>query len=347
MSRRTICYSGFLGGSHSMGKVGEYLVKHWLARPERYQVCFRPWTNDYMAGCWRQEIAQLIIENPSDLEIDQWVSFCSIHDARQEHVARLTTPWLYYELSSLPKQVVENINTNDQVYVTSSFVRKVFVEHGVRIPISVLGHGIDPACYHFHPRAREGTFDFLCVAEHTTRKNLPTLIRCFERAFPEGTGVRLLLKLGLHGEGDLRRQITRGHAVVLLTEDLETEADLADLYRRAHCFVLPTRAEGFGMPFLEAMATGLPVIATDYGGHLDFCTKDNSYLIRNRGLVDSDPACFPNIASQWGDPDEDHLIELMREVYRDYDRALALGQRAWKTVAQGWTWDQQLARAFP
>ena len=134
-----------------------------------------------------------------------------------------------------------------------------------------------------------------------------------------------MLKVGLHGEGDLRQHITRPDAILLLTEDLVTETDLVDLYRQSHCFVLPTRAEGFGMPILEAMATGLPVIVTNYSGHLDFCTPDNSYLIHNRGLIDSDPDCFPFVASQWADPDEDHLIELMREVYHNYDQALAVG----------------------
>ncbi len=41
--------------------------------------------------------------------------------------------------------------------------------------------------------------------------------------------------------------------------------DLPDLYREAACFVLPSKLEGFGLPLLEAMASGVPVIGSDAG----------------------------------------------------------------------------------
>lgn len=347
MAKTTICYTGFLGGPRSMGRVGSYLVCHLLSRPDRYQVFFTPWETDYMAGSWGEEIDRLIVADPSALSIDQCLSFCSILDARQKHFARRTTPWLFYELNSLPEDVVEDVNSNDHVYLTSSFVQKTFVECGVTVPTSVLGHGVDPAHYRFFGRTAGHPFVFLCLAEHTPRKNLPMLVRCFERAFQGQDGVRLVLKLGLHGEGDLREVIRQPEKIELATDPLEDEAALVELYCRAHCFVLPTRAEGFGMPILEAMATGLPVIVTEYGGHLDFCNSSNAYLIANRGLVDSDPDCFPYVQSQWADPDEDHLIELLRRVYGDYEVALEKGRKASALVAADWSWEKQLVRAFP
>ena len=339
----TIAYSGFLGGPKSMGRVGEYLVRHLLAQG-RYQVRFLPWPGDFMADYWGDEISNLIIDGKEApmLGIDQSISFCSVRDARQEKFARRTTVWLYYELSSVPEEVVAEINSNDHVYVTSSFVHKTFSDHGVTVPMSVLGHGYDPSLYQYVPRSRGREFVFLCVAEHTSRKNLPFLVRCFEKAFQHAHDVRLVLKLGFHGEGDLRRHVSQPEKVTLLTKLFADEAKLAALYRQVHCFVLPTRGEGFGMPILEAMATGLPVITTDYGGQLDFCSAQNSFLIQNRGLVDSDPNCFPNIQSQWADPDPDHLIALMRQVYDDYEHALAVGQRGYHTVRDQWTWERQL-----
>ena len=329
-----------------MGKVGCFLVKYLLAS-SRYRVHFYPWKTDYMAGQWPEEINRLVITRAKGLKIDQTISFCSVLDARQKHFARLTTPWMFYEMSSLPAEFVEDINSNDAVYVTSSFVRQTFLDQGVVVPMTVVGHGFDPRYYHFFERTRKGEFVFLCIAENTTRKNLPMLVRCFERAFQNCPDARLVLKLGAHGEGELRGLITRPQVVTLLTEEIADDAGLAELYRSAHCFVLPTRGEGFGMPVLEAMATGLPVIVTNYGGQLDFCNETNSFLIRNRGLVDSDPDCFPHIESQWGDPDEEHLIHLMRHVYENYERALEAGRLGYRTASADWTWEKQLRRMLP
>ena len=58
------------------------------------------------------------------------------------------------------------------------------------------------------------------------------------------------------------------------------------LYRAADCFVLPTRGEGFGRPLLEAMAAGVPVIATRWGGHTDFLDDQHAYLVEVEALVE-------------------------------------------------------------
>ena len=330
-----------------MGKVGAALVSHLLARPQ-YRAYFWPWDNDFMKDYWPDEVDRIVIHSPEGLGIDQSITFCSVLNAREAHWAPQTTVWLYYELNTVPPDVVAAINSNDHVYVTSSFVQQVFARHGVVVPMTVLGHGFDPRHYPYVPRTRGKEFVFLCVAEPTSRKNLPMLVRCFERAFQGVPDVRLVLKLGVRrGEDLLRHHISRPDRVTLDTRLLPEERDVAALYRQAHCFVLPTRAEGFGMPILEAMATGLPVIVTNYSGPLDFCTEANAYLLNSRRLVDSDPDCFPYIAGQWADPDPDHLIHLLRHVHDHYAEALAKGEAAHRTAHAHWTWERQLTRAFP
>jgi glycosyltransferase involved in cell wall biosynthesis len=233
------------------------------------------------------------------------------------------------------------------VYATSHFVRDIFIANGVKVPVDVLHLGYDPAHYRYAERGLEGPFTFLCVAEPTPRKNLPMLVRAFRRAFADRADVRLVLKTALHDADSLRQLIGDAHNIEIDARLLAPEGDVAALYHRAHCFVLPSRFEGFGMPYLEAMATGLPVIATHYSGHLDFCRPGNSYLIDVKHMLDADTRCFPHLPGWWAEPDEDHLIALMREVVEDYGRALEVGRRGCQSVTGKWTWQARLDRAFP
>jgi glycosyltransferase involved in cell wall biosynthesis len=55
--------------------------------------------------------------------------------------------------------------------------------------------------------------------------------------------------------------------------------DVPDVMRGLDCFVLPSLAEGISNTILEAMASGLPVIATDVGGNSDLVEHGNSGLV--------------------------------------------------------------------
>jgi alpha-1,3-rhamnosyl/mannosyltransferase len=70
---------------------------------------------------------------------------------------------------------------------------------------------------------------------------------------------RRLVVVGPEKDARLARELARRGADV---RGYVERAELADLYRRAACVVLPTRYEGFGLPVLESMASGTPVVAT-------------------------------------------------------------------------------------
>ncbi len=103
------------------------------------------------------------------------------------------------------------------------------------------------------PAALRGKRYVLNVGAHDERKNTATLSAAYERAFPNGE-VALAFT---------RRppRLPRGGVVVELPDD----AALAALYRGAALVVLPSPYEGFGLPLLEAMACGAPVLAARAG----------------------------------------------------------------------------------
>jgi sugar transferase (PEP-CTERM/EpsH1 system associated) len=101
-------------------------------------------------------------------------------------------------------------------------------------------------------------------------KDQVTLARAFVRALAIVPGAAQRMRLAIVGEGALRAEIeevlTKAHAAHLAWLPGE-RADVPACLRGLDCFVLPSRAEGISNTILEAMATGLPVIATNVGGN--------------------------------------------------------------------------------
>ena len=90
---------------------------------------------------------------------------------------------------------------------------------------------------------------------------------------------------------------------------------LPGLYKLADAFVLPTHAEGWGLPLMEAMAMGLPVISTNWGGSTEFMTNATSYLIDTEDRLISTPRADAWLGGfLWAMPRAAHLRALMRHV---------------------------------
>eukprot|EP01105_Mastigella_eilhardi_P022825 TRINITY_DN5681_c0_g1_i4.p2 TRINITY_DN5681_c0_g1~~TRINITY_DN5681_c0_g1_i4.p2 ORF type:complete len:136 (-),score=31.59 TRINITY_DN5681_c0_g1_i4:63-470(-) len=107
------------------------------------------------------------------------------------------------------------------------------------------------------------------------------------------------------------------------------------LYRAADAFVLPTRGEGWGLPIMEAMAMGLPVIATNYSGCTALVDDRVAYPLRVERLRPAGPmgGGHGEPRAVWAEPSEQHLRTLMRHVAAHPDEAAAKGALAREKVA--------------
>ncbi len=140
--------------------------------------------------------------------------------------------------------------------------------------VAVIPGGVDHD--QFHPmdekrvaelRTRFGLPEryLLFVGSREPRKNLPRLVEAWEtvaRAFP---GVALVIGGGAGANFAVTRASHAGTAPRVCWLGTVDEADLPGLYAGATVFVYPSLDEGFGLPVLEAMACGAPVIATTAG----------------------------------------------------------------------------------
>jgi glycosyltransferase involved in cell wall biosynthesis len=113
---------------------------------------------------------------------------------------------------------------------------------------------------------------------------------------------------------------------------------LAALYRSVDCFIAAGRGEGWNMPLTEAMACGVPAIATAWGGQMEFLSEEVAYLLRTRGTIPAVAKCPYYDGFSWADPDPEHLGALLRHVVEHRDEAAAKGRRAAEAMRTQWTW---------
>ena len=110
------------------------------------------------------------------------------------------------------------------------------------------------------------------VGRMQTVKDPLTLARAFVQVLQMQPALRDRLRLVMVGDGALRaaaRQVLDDAGVGALCWLPGERQDVADVMRGLQCFVLPSLAEGVSNTILEAMATGLPVLATDVGGNAE------------------------------------------------------------------------------
>ncbi len=178
-------------------------------------------------------------------------------------------------------------------------------------------------------------FIFLYVHDYhsvAARKNPLGAVEAFKRAFPPGSGAKLVVKSINAGS------FPHEHDRVLLAAGAHPDITLIDAYVSAgeknamlaacDCYVSLHRSEGFGLTVAEAMLLGRPVIATRYGGTLEFMNEGNSYLV-DWQLVDVGENAYPYPATGvWADPDLDQAAALMRDVLSNPQQARERGARA-------------------
>jgi glycosyltransferase involved in cell wall biosynthesis len=152
----------------------------------------------------------------------------------------------------------------DAVITISEFSRQRIIEHLGVAPsrVHVAHLGVDTSQFRVNEGDRE---DFaLYPARGWPHKNHARLIEAMQLVRRERPGMRLVLTGGaLEDLGNLPDWVDK--------RGLVSRAELLELYRRAACLVFPSRYEGFGLPPLEAMASGCPVAAADAGSLPEIC----------------------------------------------------------------------------
>jgi sugar transferase (PEP-CTERM/EpsH1 system associated) len=120
------------------------------------------------------------------------------------------------------------------------------------------------------------------VGRMQTVKDQPMLARAFVRLLAQHPALRERMRLVMVGSGPLLaevRRIVEQAGLASLCWLPGERADVAEVMRVLSCFALPSQAEGISNTILEAMASGLPVVATDVGGNAELVEAGRTGLV--------------------------------------------------------------------
>jgi hypothetical protein len=269
-------------------------------------------------------------------------------DVFEKNNGKVKVGYSMLEVTGLPLEWVRQANLMDEVWVPSQFNKDTFQESGVKVPIYIIPLGIDPAYFSptIYSNKLKNTFTFLSNFEWGERKAPEVLLRAFSDEFSTAESVALVCKVNnfdgsvnVHREIDNLRLRKNGGRIVIAENAILQSYDLGALYASADCFVLPTRGEGWGMPILEAMACGLPVIATNWSAQTDFMKGSNAYPLEVESLIPATAKCPYYEGFKWAQPSYEHLRYLMRWVFENQQEASAKGLKAASEVRNNWTWN--------
>lgn len=256
-----------------------------------------------------------------------------------------------WETDKLPHKWVELCNIMDEIWVPSQWNVEVFKNSGVTRPIYCIPHIIEPwdmsdACN--VTVANNDVYVFYSIFQWLERKNPVALLKAYLTEFNAQDKVALALKTYRMNttpkeqqviKEDIQRikkslQIDNMPSLLFFGELMPIE-HMKGFHTRGDCFVLPHRAEGFGIPLAEAMSLGKPTIGTGYSGNTEFMNRENSFLIDYQETPVSG-MIFPNYHGYmtWSEPDIMNLRKHMRYCYENRDAAELKGKRAAKYVRE-------------
>lgn len=265
--------------------------------------------------------------------------------------------YVVWETTIMPQDKLEILRSMDEIWVPSTWGRQLLIDNGIPPSrVAVVPEGVDVETFKPVAPERGGNrpFRFLFVGKWEERKAVDLLIKAYIQEFDPEEPVELVLHAwnpyirGFDLEAKIRSAIRGRRTASIIASAPLAEDALVGLYNSCDAFVLPTRAEGWGLPITEAMACGLPVIVTNYSAPVDYLDDDIAYLIPVAKLVSvRDRNFFPSgrALGKWAQPDAKSLRRIMRHVFENPEEAREKGRLARQAVCDRWTWAEAVKTA--
>ena len=191
-----------------------------------------------------------------------------------EHSSKLNKP--AEQISDLDKQLAKKAYQNcDQLICVSEALRNNILQNFGHDSI-VIPNMVDNQSFSYLSQAKSDS-PFASVGNLKPIKAFDKLIEAFAQVKDDA-------KLYIIGDGPEKERLNSLISALQLNDKVELlgrlkRSEINKVYQTSHVFVLPSQSETFGVSYIEAMYTGLPVIATRCGGPESFVNESNGILV--------------------------------------------------------------------
>jgi glycosyltransferase involved in cell wall biosynthesis len=246
-----------------------------------------------------------------------------------------------FEGLQIPDSYKDNLKNVDYLMVPSTWVKGVFSQYFDENKINVVPEGAEPLFRYHHRKNHPNIFRFLWVGAPNPRKGYQEIVTIWDKS-----GLINHPKLELYMKTTNIPDVTikKMKNIVLDNRKLPPEQNkkmMYQIYCDAHCLVLPTRGEGWGLIGCEGMATGLPCIITGFSGHMDYFDETVGYPVAyeiKKGKI------LSPIQGDLGEvdmayPDMNDVLTKMHYVWANYKEALEIGRKASIRIKTRFTWE--------
>jgi glycosyltransferase involved in cell wall biosynthesis len=257
-----------------------------------------------------------------------------------------------FETINPPKEWISVMNNMDEIITASHFNQNVFENSGVKTPIHVIPHCFDSGTFNRDVTSpgRYSKTTFISIGTWKKRKNWEMLIKGWYEAFEARHNVCLLIKTEKPGElkamvehikrtSDWRAKAT---APIYCEENPICDfEDIPSILRKGDIYINASLGEGFGISGLHAMALGIPVVTTRFGGSLeyakpDLCTYLEPKKYQSIPVMDAIPQLSNCI---WPYIPVSELASKMRHVLQNVKEREEKTQKAYKYVHDNFSYD--------
>jgi len=272
--------------------------------------------------------------------------------------------WAIFESNVLSDEYLSYLDRSHLIWAPSAWAASVLEKNGLDgEKIHVVPEGVDPNIYNPFGRAIQEDnpiFRFLMCGKFEARKGQNELLQGFKLAFEQDPNVELHLKADYFWGSNEQVQIKRNELISQI-ESLGlknvkpifgaiSERQLSFLYKHADAFVFPSRAEGWGLPLIEAIACGSPVASTFYSGHTEYLSQIRDKITEFSHEIM--PIDCPEFISFWGNGGDwaivepNQIAEKLLELKNNFLLKNKLALEASNFVRNNFSWRHAAERAL-